>query len=59
MGLLAHTLAEIDAEHMPAYLESSNPDNDARYARLGFEPAGTISYRGTRPTATTMWRPAR
>jgi len=57
MGLLAQTLRLIDAEGMPAYLESSNPANDARYARFGFEPHGTL----TAPSGhrfTTMWRPA-
>jgi len=59
MSLLAHDLARIDAEHLPAYLESSNPSNDDRYARLGFERFGTFSYRGGGPVVTTMWRPAR
>jgi len=59
MRLLAHNLDLIDAEHQPAYLESSNPANDRRYASAGFEPAGEI--RGPRGGAviTTMWRAAR
>ncbi len=40
MALLAENLAAIDAEGMPAYLESSNPDNVPRYERLGFERVG-------------------
>jgi hypothetical protein len=40
MGLLAHDLELIDAEGFPAYLESSNPANNRRYAMLGFEPIG-------------------
>jgi GNAT superfamily N-acetyltransferase len=59
MRLLSDTLDVIDAEHLPAYLESSNPDNDPRYARLGFEPVGEILYRGVGPRVTTMWRAAR
>ncbi len=56
MGLLAHNLALIDAEGLPAYLESSNPANDTRYARLGFQPVGAVSFPGGGPIATTMWR---
>jgi GNAT superfamily N-acetyltransferase len=59
MRLLAHDLAIIDAEHLPAYLESSNPANDHRYASVGFEPVGEISNPGVGPTVTTMWRMAR
>jgi len=60
MGLLAQNLELIDAEHAGAYLESSNPANDPRYARLGFERVGTISFasRGG-PEVGTMWRPPR
>ncbi len=55
MGLLASGLALIDAEGMPAYLESTNNDNDRRYARLGFEPFGAVELpSGHR--ITTMWR---
>lgn len=59
MRLLAHTLELVDAEHMPAYLESTNPANDRRYASVGFEAVGEFSYPGGGPVATTMWRPAR
>src|SRR3954453_9386153 len=40
MSLLAENLAMIDSEAMPAYLESSNPQNDPRYERLGFVQVG-------------------
>lgn len=56
MDLLAANLAQIDAEAMPAYLESSNPANDARYERLGFRPHGRFSTPDGRHTVTTMWR---
>jgi GNAT superfamily N-acetyltransferase len=59
MRLLAHNLELIDAEHMPAYLESSNPANNRRYASVGFEPHGEFSYPGGGPVVTTMWRPPR
>ena len=59
MRLLAHDLELIDAEHRPAYLESSNPANNHRYARVGFEPHGEFCYPGGGPVVTTMWRPAR
>jgi ribosomal protein S18 acetylase RimI-like enzyme len=57
--LLAENLKQIDAEHMPAYLESSNPLNLNRYMRLGFEPTGEIVIPDGRPAVTTMWRPER
>jgi len=57
--LLAQNLELIDAEHFPAYLESSNPKNLERYGRLGFEPLAEFSMPDNGPTVTTMWRPAR
>jgi len=59
MSLLTANLAQIDAEGMPAYLESSNPANDARYERLGFEPHTEFSTPDGEHTVTTMWREAR
>jgi GNAT superfamily N-acetyltransferase len=58
MGLLRHTLSLIDQQKMPAYLESSNPVNDARYGAVGFVPHGRVRIPDG-PAATTMWRPAR
>ena len=57
MGLLAESLARIDALGEPAYLESSNPANNARYQRAGFIPHGRITI-ATGHVVTTMWRPA-
>jgi GNAT superfamily N-acetyltransferase len=57
MGLLAANLAQIDDEASPAYLESSNPANNARYERLGFEPRTKFSTPDGQHTVTTMWRP--
>jgi GNAT superfamily N-acetyltransferase len=59
MGLLRDNLEVIDAEHMPAYLESSNPANNKRYESVGFQAIGGFSYPGDGPYVTTMWRPAR
>jgi GNAT superfamily N-acetyltransferase len=59
MRLLSTTLEMIDAVGFPAYLESSNPANNARYAGVGFEAVGEFSYPGGTPVVTTMWRPAR
>jgi GNAT superfamily N-acetyltransferase len=58
MALLADNLARVDEEGMPAYLESSNPANDHRYARLGFKPIGQFALPGDGPVVTTMWRAA-
>jgi GNAT superfamily N-acetyltransferase len=58
MGLLAAGLELVDRERMPAYLESTNHDNDRRYMRHGFEPYGAIDLpNGHR--ITTMWREPR
>lgn len=52
-------LAECDEQGLPAYLESSNPDNVPYYARLGFELRGeAISRHGT-PPLIPMWREPR
>lgn len=58
-ALLAENLKLVDTEHMPAYLESSNPLNLKRYMRLGFEAIGEIEVPDGRPAVTTMWRAAR
>jgi GNAT superfamily N-acetyltransferase len=58
-AMLAEDLERVDAEHMPAYLESSNPANLKRYMRLGFEPIGEVFVPDGRPAVTTMWRPER
>jgi len=56
MRLLAENLATVDAQGAAAYLESSNPVNDVRYARLGFTPHGKIT-AASGHVMTTMWRP--
>ena len=56
--LLTETLKECDQEHMPAYLESSNPANTALYQRFGFEELGIIRV-GYSPPMVPMLRTAR
>jgi len=58
MALLERNLAMIDAEGMPAYLESSNSANDARYERRGFRRVGEFHRPDGRVTVATMWRAA-
>lgn len=58
MDLLAKNLTRIDEEGMPAYLESSNPDNNTRYESVGFRPVGEFSTPDRRHTVSTMWREA-
>jgi GNAT superfamily N-acetyltransferase len=60
VGVLRENLEMIDAQHMPAYLESSNPVNVPRYERLGFVSVGEFFARDDGgPSVTQMWRPAR
>jgi GNAT superfamily N-acetyltransferase len=56
MGLLAENLARMDAERVPTYLESSNPDNNRRYERLGFRQVGEFTTPDGKRTVATMWR---
>lgn len=55
MGLLADTLARIDAEGSAAYLESSNPANLPRYERLGFAVFDQLDL-GEGKSVAQMWR---
>ncbi|MET4705507.1 GNAT family N-acetyltransferase [Frigoribacterium sp. UYMn621] len=58
MTLLQHNLDRVDALGAAAYLESTNPANNARYRGVGFEPRGAFT-TATGHVVTTMWRPAR
>lgn len=55
LALLDDTLAVVDQDNKPAYLEASNPVNVALYARYGFRPYRTFALPGG-PQVTTMWR---
>jgi GNAT superfamily N-acetyltransferase len=56
MALLRENLGRIDRERMPAYLESSNPNNNHRYESLGFVPVVSFQAPGGGPPVTGMWR---
>ncbi len=56
--LLRDTLMHVDDDHLPAYLESTNPMNIPLYKRHGFELQATIRI-GTAPPLFPMLRPAR
>lgn len=56
-ALLCENLARVDAEHLPSYLESTNPANLPRYEALGFRRIGEFAPPGG-PSVTTMWREA-
>jgi GNAT superfamily N-acetyltransferase len=58
MRLLAENLKVVDTERMPAFLESTNPINHARYARYGFELSDGFLCSDDGPPVATMWRPA-
>jgi GNAT superfamily N-acetyltransferase len=56
MALLSQNLDRMDAEGVPAFLESSNPANNARYERLGFRQVGEFTTPDGARTVATMWR---
>jgi hypothetical protein len=56
--VLRHRLAQIDIEHLPAYLEASRPENVPIYASVGFEQRGELQIPGG-PVIYPMFRPAR
>ena len=58
-ALMRSRLDRCDAEHAPAYLESSKPDNVPYYQRFGFEVTGEITLPGGGPSLIPMWRPPR
>jgi GNAT superfamily N-acetyltransferase len=57
-ALMAYALERCDRDHVPAYLESTNPRNIPMYRRHGFEILGTIQV-GSSPPMVPMLRPAR
>lgn len=52
-------LERCDAEGVPAYLENSNPRNEAFYARHGFVPRRPIPLGAGAPPLVPMWREPR
>ena len=57
-ALMTYALQQCDREHMPAYLESTNPRNISLYQRHGFEALGTIQV-GSSPPLVPMLRQRR
>jgi ribosomal protein S18 acetylase RimI-like enzyme len=57
-GLMRAALERCDRDHVPAYLESSNPRNISLYRRHGFKELWTIQ-AGSSPTVVPMLRPPR
>ena len=50
-ALLESWLREVDADALPAYLETDRPENLAFYRRFGFDVVGTHEI-----WATPIWR---
>jgi len=53
--LLAENLRAFAERGLPAYLESTNPDNDRRYARAGFREIGSFTAPIGGGRVATMW----
>ena len=58
-ALMQHSLANCDAEGLPAYLESSNPRNIPLYERFGFEQIGVIRSGDAPPMFPMLRKPQR
>jgi ribosomal protein S18 acetylase RimI-like enzyme len=58
-ALVRTLLDRVDADGLPAYLESSKESNLSFYARLGFEVTGEIHAPRGGPTLWLMWREPR
>ncbi len=56
---LTAMLERCDTEGLPAYLESSNPANEAFYMRHGFVVTEQIALPGDAPPVSAMWRDSR
>jgi GNAT superfamily N-acetyltransferase len=54
-ALMSHALERCDRDHLPAYLDSSNPRNISFYQRHGFEIQGNIQV-GSSPSIVPMLR---
>lgn len=57
--LMAPMIERRDREGVPAYLESSNPANEAFYVRHGFSLTSTVDLPDGAPPMTAMWRDPR
>jgi GNAT superfamily N-acetyltransferase len=57
--LMRSRLDRVDAEHAPAYLESTKPENVPYYQRFGFTVTREIVLPDGGPTLWAMWRAPR
>jgi ribosomal protein S18 acetylase RimI-like enzyme len=55
-AMLRHRSRGLDANGLPAYLESSTPRSAALYAREGFGPGATLTLPDEGPALIPMWR---
>jgi GNAT superfamily N-acetyltransferase len=55
-ALMRPALERLDAERIPAYLESSTPRSRALYSRNGFEVSGEFHLPSDGPPIWRMWR---
>lgn len=55
-AVMRSRLDRCDAEHCPAYLESSKLENVPYYERFGFQVTGEITLPHDGPTLWKMWR---
>ncbi len=56
-ALMTYALQQCDRDHLPAYLESTNPRNISLYLRHGFEALGTIQAGASPPLVPMLRRP--
>src|SRR5262245_51277744 len=56
-ALMTHALLQCDRDHLPAYLESTNPRNISLYRRHGFDALGTIQVGGSPPLVPMLRQP--
>jgi GNAT superfamily N-acetyltransferase len=57
--LMRSRLDRCDAEHAPAYLESTKPENIGYYQRFGFTVTQEVALPDSGPPLWAMWRPPR
>ena len=56
-SLLGATLARLDRDRLPAYLENTNARNIGLYERFGFHPVAELTLAPDAPKIVCMWRP--
>jgi GNAT superfamily N-acetyltransferase len=56
-ALIKRGLIPCDRDHLPAYLEATNPKNVPFYARHGFELLGTVQLSGCPPVFPMLRKP--